>query len=312
MVLINLATAIPISLLILLFLLIQSPLASSFLLIVTDDEPSAYEVLQAYNFPVGLLPKGVVKYDLDESTGRFHAYLNDTCSFSLEGSYQLKYKSTISGIISNYKLKDLSGISVKVFFLWLNIVEVIRDDDELDFSVGIASASFPIDNFYECPQCGCGLDCVNAEKEVERAERRTRADASVASNMEGPDHMIVKAWNCCLVYLQLKFYGKDNSTWIKAQGLRWKHCSFQLSGDAEASDKSIFVQPRCRRILEMDALSSRPCRVLSYLPFPSHLLSGPHNSDSFDLIHSEMVKPTTESMAISSHAWKLSSLGIIK
>ncbi|KAK8497533.1 hypothetical protein V6N12_037407 [Hibiscus sabdariffa] len=163
MVLINLATAIPISLLILLFLLIQSPLASSFLLIVTDDEPSAYEVLQAYNFPVGLLPKGVVKYDLDESTGRFHAYLNDTCSFSLEGSYQLKYKSTISGIISNNKLKDLSGISVKVFFLWLNIVEVIRDDDELDFSVGIASASFPIDNFYECPQCGCGLDCVNAE-----------------------------------------------------------------------------------------------------------------------------------------------------
>ncbi|KAK8654350.1 hypothetical protein V6N13_128319 [Hibiscus sabdariffa] len=162
MVPINLTTAIPISLL-LLFLLIQSPLVSSFLLTVTDDEPSAYEVLQAYSFPVGLLPKGVVKYDLDESTGRFHAYLNDTCSFSLEGSYQLKYKSTISGIISNNKLRDLSGISVKVFFLWLNIVEVIRDDDELDFSVGIASASFPIDNFYECPQCGCGLDCVNAK-----------------------------------------------------------------------------------------------------------------------------------------------------
>ena len=95
------------------------------------------------------------------STGRLHAYLNSSCSFSLEGSYQLKYKSTISGIISNNRLKDLSGISVKVLFLWLNIVEVIRDGDELEFSVGIASASFPIDNFYECPQCGCGLDCVN-------------------------------------------------------------------------------------------------------------------------------------------------------
>ncbi|KAH1073970.1 hypothetical protein J1N35_026298 [Gossypium stocksii] len=150
----NLTTAIPISLL-LLFLFVQSPLA------VTGDAPSAYDVLQGYNFPIGLLPKGVIKYDLDESTGRFHAYLNDTCSFSLEGSYQLKYKSTISGIISNNRLKDLSGISVKVFFVWLNIVEVIRDDDELEFSVGIASASFPIDNFYECPQCGCGLDCGN-------------------------------------------------------------------------------------------------------------------------------------------------------
>ncbi|MBA0772646.1 hypothetical protein Gotri_007989 [Gossypium trilobum] len=163
----NLTTAIPISLL-LLFLFVQSPLA------VTGDSPSAYDVLQGYNFPVGLLPKGVIKYDLDESTGRFHAYLNDTCSFSLEGSYQLKYKSTISGIISNNRLKDLSGISVKVFFVWLNIVEVISDDDELEFSVGIASASFPIDNFYECPQCGCGLDCGNGR--VERAERKTRAD----------------------------------------------------------------------------------------------------------------------------------------
>ena len=27
-----------------------------------------------------------------------------------------------------------------------------KDGDDLYFSVGIASASFPIDNFYECPQ----------------------------------------------------------------------------------------------------------------------------------------------------------------
>ena len=151
-----------ISIALILFLL-QSLLAASFPLTIADDKPSAYEVLQRYNFPVGLLPKGIVKYDLDESTGQFHAYLKGSCSFSLEGSYQLKYKSTISGIISNNRLKDLSGISVKVLFLWLNIVEVIRDGDELEFSVGMASASFPIDNFYECPQCGCGLDCVNGK-----------------------------------------------------------------------------------------------------------------------------------------------------
>lgn len=40
-------------------------------------------------------------------------------------------------------------------------MEVSRVDDLLEFSVGIASASFGIDNFYECPQCGCGFDCVN-------------------------------------------------------------------------------------------------------------------------------------------------------
>ncbi|XP_052188475.1 uncharacterized protein LOC127798873 [Diospyros lotus] len=120
---------------------------------------SAYEVLQSYNFPVGLLPKGVTGYDLDKSTGKFNAYLNGSCSFSLEGSYQLKYRSTISGFIAKDRLTSLNGISVKVFFMWVNIVEVARRGEELNFSVGIASAAFTIDNFAICPQCGCGLDC---------------------------------------------------------------------------------------------------------------------------------------------------------
>lgn len=125
------------------------------------DSPSAYEVLQGFNFPIGLLPKGVTGYDLNESNGRFSAYLTGSCSFSLEGSYNLKYKSTIKGYISNGKLTSLEGVSVKLFWFWVDIVEVSRKGDALDFSVGIASAGFPLDNFEECPQCGCGLDCVN-------------------------------------------------------------------------------------------------------------------------------------------------------
>uniref|UniRef100_A0A5B6ZJM3 DUF538 family protein n=1 Tax=Davidia involucrata TaxID=16924 RepID=A0A5B6ZJM3_DAVIN len=123
------------------------------------DLLTAYEVLQSYDFPAGLLPKGATGYDLDKTTGKFYAYLKGSCSFSLEGSYQLRYKSTISGYIAKDKLTDLSGISVKVLFLWLNIDEVVRSGDELEFSVGIVSADFPMDNFEECPQCGCGLNC---------------------------------------------------------------------------------------------------------------------------------------------------------
>ncbi|XP_021763206.1 uncharacterized protein LOC110727918 [Chenopodium quinoa] len=126
-----------------------------------NDNLSAYEALETFNFPMGILPKGALGYELNEKTGSFKAFLNGSCSFSLEGSYQLKYKPTISGFISKNKLTKLTGVSVKVFFVWLNIVEVRRADDELEFSVGIASANFPIDNFEECPQCGCGLDCVN-------------------------------------------------------------------------------------------------------------------------------------------------------
>ncbi|CAL0320842.1 unnamed protein product [Lupinus luteus] len=97
------------------FLLVPPPLAA------TSSAPTAYELLEQYNFPGGILPKGITGYEIDESTGKFRAYLNGTCSFSLE--------------------------------------EVVRDGDNLDFSVGIASASFPLDNFFVSPQCGCGLVC---------------------------------------------------------------------------------------------------------------------------------------------------------
>ncbi|KAK9983713.1 hypothetical protein SO802_033238 [Lithocarpus litseifolius] len=125
------------------------------------DSLTAYEVLEEYDFPVGLLPKGVLGYELDSSTGKFSAYLNGTCTYTID-SYELKYKSTITGIIAKDKLSSLSGITVKVLFFWLSIVKVTREDDELAFSVGIASADFPVSNFIESPSCGCGFDCVTA------------------------------------------------------------------------------------------------------------------------------------------------------
>ncbi|XP_041028990.1 uncharacterized protein LOC121268791 [Juglans microcarpa x Juglans regia] len=112
-----------------------------------------------YNFPIGILPKGVRGYNLEPSTGKFSASLASRCSFSLERSYQLKYKSTIRGYISQGKFSSLEGVSVKLFFFWVDIVEVQRKGDSLGFSVGKAGADFPIDNFEECPQCGCGLNC---------------------------------------------------------------------------------------------------------------------------------------------------------
>ena len=135
-------------------ILIHSTPASSSL-----ENRTAYEVLEDYNFPVGLLPKGVKGYDLNITTGKFSAYFNDTCSFSLESSYQLKYMPTIEGYISNGKLSTLEGIYVRVFFMWMQIVEILRYRDELFFSVGVLFSVFPIDYFEESPQCGCGFQC---------------------------------------------------------------------------------------------------------------------------------------------------------
>ncbi|KAJ8552947.1 hypothetical protein K7X08_020340 [Anisodus acutangulus] len=58
------------------------------------------------------------------------------------------------------RLRKLSGVSVKVVLLWLNIVEVRRRGDNLQFSVGITSANFPIRSFEECPRCECGQKCL--------------------------------------------------------------------------------------------------------------------------------------------------------
>ncbi|KAM7279349.1 hypothetical protein ACFE04_006483 [Oxalis oulophora] len=131
---------------------------------VKSNKPTAYEALSDYDFPSGILPKGVIDYELDSSTGKFAAFLNGSCSFSLEGSYQLKYKPSIKGVISKGKLKNLQGVSVKLFFFWVDIVEVSRSGGNLEFSVGITGADFPIENFEESPQCGCGLQCDDDDK----------------------------------------------------------------------------------------------------------------------------------------------------
>ncbi|KAJ0770555.1 hypothetical protein HanPI659440_Chr07g0258961 [Helianthus annuus] len=65
----------------------------------------------------------------------------------------------IIGVIENARLKNLKGISVKILVVWLNIVEVSRNGDELDFLVRIMSVGSGIDNFVESLQCGCGFDC---------------------------------------------------------------------------------------------------------------------------------------------------------
>ncbi|MCD7467841.1 hypothetical protein HAX54_005487 [Datura stramonium] len=149
--------ALPFCIFLLLLLCAASPAVGG------DDSqsPTVYEILQEYDFPVGLLPKGVTRYELDQTTGNFAVYLEKTCTFSLSG-YDLKYMSKITGKISKDRLTNLKGVQVKVLLFWINIVEVTRDGDELDFSVGIVSADFAIDNFFESPQCGCGFDCVNS------------------------------------------------------------------------------------------------------------------------------------------------------
>ncbi|XP_031374173.1 uncharacterized protein LOC116188853 [Punica granatum] len=89
--------------------------------------PSAYEVLQQFEFPVGLLPEGITAYDLDTGTGSFSAQLNATCSFELENKYTIRYEPIIEGVIMTGRIEDLKGVSVRVLsMVWLSVVRVVR------------------------------------------------------------------------------------------------------------------------------------------------------------------------------------------
>nr|AFK49508.1 unknown [Lotus japonicus] len=125
-----------------------------------ENKLTAYDVMQEYGFPVGLLPIGALGYSLNRQTGEFAVYFDGSCNFNIE-SYRLSYKRTITGVITNGRLYKLKGVSVRVLLLWLDIVEVKIRGGDVEFSVGIASANFGVDNFYESPQCGCGFDCNN-------------------------------------------------------------------------------------------------------------------------------------------------------
>uniref|UniRef100_A0A452Z5F7 DUF538 domain-containing protein n=1 Tax=Aegilops tauschii subsp. strangulata TaxID=200361 RepID=A0A452Z5F7_AEGTS len=124
----------------------------------TDETPSAYEMLEKFGFPKGILPVGVTDYTLRRSDGAFQVFMDKDCEFEVDGGYKLTYKQTISGRVAGGSLWDLRGVSVKIFFVNWGIDQVLMADaDHLMFYVGPLSQAFTSDNFEESPQCRCGV-----------------------------------------------------------------------------------------------------------------------------------------------------------
>lgn len=130
----------------------------SFTAALVSDSPSAYEMLERFNFPKGILPEGVQSYTLHQD-GSFEVFLSEDCEFKVDGGYLLNYKKKITGQVQSGSLTNLRGVDVKVVLLWFRINGVVRSGGDLSFYVGPLSASFSLSNFEECPKCHCGFDC---------------------------------------------------------------------------------------------------------------------------------------------------------
>ncbi|CAM0955439.1 unnamed protein product [Alopecurus aequalis] len=131
------------------------------------NEPSAYEMLERFGFPKGILPEGVTGYTLRQSDGAFQVFMARDCEFEVDGGYKLTYKRTISGSVVGGSIRDLRGVSVKIFFVNWGIDQVLMADaDHLMFYVGPLSQAFTADNFEESPQCRGAAACLMASSRM--------------------------------------------------------------------------------------------------------------------------------------------------
>ncbi|XP_062182041.1 uncharacterized protein LOC133886311 [Phragmites australis] len=113
--------------------------------------PTAYEMVERYDFPRGILPEGVTGYVL-RPNGSFEVYLPGDCDLSA-ANMQVHYSSCIAGNVQNRSIHGLEGVKVKMLFAWIGIDQVDRTEERIQFHAGMVSKLFPVDSFANSPQC---------------------------------------------------------------------------------------------------------------------------------------------------------------
>ncbi|KAM0918904.1 hypothetical protein ACQ4PT_008618 [Festuca glaucescens] len=120
----------------------------------SNAAPTVYEMLAKYNFPPGILPDSVQNYTINAG-GSFDVTLAGECQIDVRG-FTLRYKSKIQGNIQPMVINGLEGVSVNLGINHVGINSVERDGDQLKFSAGLISKSFPVGSFAKSPGCNPG------------------------------------------------------------------------------------------------------------------------------------------------------------
>ncbi|CAK9171244.1 unnamed protein product [Ilex paraguariensis] len=118
-----------------------------------SEESSIYDVLQSNGLPMGLLPKGVKNFTLDDS-GRFEVYLDQACNAKFEN--ELHYDRNVSGTLTYGQIGGLSGLSAQDLFLWFPVKEIrvdIPPSGLIYFDVGVVSKQFSLSSFETPRDC---------------------------------------------------------------------------------------------------------------------------------------------------------------
>lgn len=118
-----------------------------------QSDQSIYEVLKLHGLPMGLLPKGVTNFTLDDS-GKFEVHLDRACNAKFEN--ELHYDMNVSGTLQFGQIDGLSGISAQDLFLWFPVIEIrvdIPSSGLIYFNVGVVSKQFSLSSFENPRDC---------------------------------------------------------------------------------------------------------------------------------------------------------------
>lgn len=119
----------------------------------TTSSKSIYDAFRAHGLPMGLLPKGVRRFTVDEE-GRFEAFLEEACDAKFES--RLHYDRNVSGRLSYGQIGELTGVAAQELFLWFP-VKAIRVDVPssglIYFDVGVVFKQFSLSLFESPPDC---------------------------------------------------------------------------------------------------------------------------------------------------------------
>jgi ABC-type transport system involved in multi-copper enzyme maturation permease subunit len=135
-------------LLILIIFLSISTISSS-----TTNATSIYEVLENHGLPMGIFPKGVNEFNIDED-GKFWVHLDQACNAKFEN--ELHYDRNVSGSLVYGKIDSLTGLKAQDLFLWFPVMSIRVDVPTtglIYFDVGAAFKQFSLSLFETPPEC---------------------------------------------------------------------------------------------------------------------------------------------------------------
>lgn len=115
------------------------------------EDSSVYDVLKSHGLPMGLLPKGVKDFRI-EDTGHFVVHLDEACNAKFEN--ELHYDRNVSGTLSYGQIGALSGISAQELFLWFPVKGIrvdVPSSGLIYFDVGVVSKQFSL-SLFETPR----------------------------------------------------------------------------------------------------------------------------------------------------------------